>query len=169
MSTLPSEAPWWLSVALLGLGGTASMDLFSWLLSRGFGIPAPDWALIGRWVGHWRRGQWRHDAIGRAPALRGEVGLGWLVHYLVGLLLAAGFVALAGRDWLAAPSPAAAIGYGAITVMLPFFILQPALGAGIAARRTPQPNRVRLRSLANHLVYGAGMYLGAFLLAAVLP
>jgi hypothetical protein len=48
-----------------------------------------------------------------------------------------------------------------LTVAAPFFILQPALGLGIAASRTPSPARARLRSLISHLVFGFGLYLAA--------
>jgi hypothetical protein len=46
-------------------------------------------------------------------------------------------------------------------VAAPFLLLQPALGAGIAASRTPRPNVARRRSLVTHLVFGLGLYLAA--------
>ena len=36
-----------------------------------------------------------------------------------------------------------------------------AMGAGIAARKTPTPWANRWRSLANHTVFGVGLYLAA--------
>jgi hypothetical protein len=50
---------------------------------------------------------------------------------------------------------------------MPFFVMQPAMGAGIAASRTPTPWRNRLRSLATHAVFGCGLYLSAAALKLV--
>ena len=41
------------------------------------------------------------------------------------------------------------------------FILQPAMGLGIAARRAPNPAMARLHSLVAHVVFGLGLYLTA--------
>ena len=63
---------------------------------------------------------------------------------------------------------AVAIGIGAslimdlwnlfLTVVFPFFLMQPSLGLGIAASRTPNPTQARVKSLATHTVFGLGMY-----------
>jgi hypothetical protein len=45
--------------------------------------------------------------------------------------------------------------------------MQPAMGAGIAGSRTPDPRATRLRNLGTHAVYGIGMWLTALALAAV--
>jgi hypothetical protein len=47
------------------------------------------------------------------------------------------------------------------TVPIPYFIMQPALGLGIAAAKTPHPNQARLKSLVTHTVFGVGLYLSA--------
>jgi hypothetical protein len=39
--------------------------------------------------------------------------------------------------------------------------MQPSLGLGIAASRTPKPTRARLKSLATHAVFGLGLYVCA--------
>ena len=41
--------------------------------------------------------------------------------------------------------------------------MQPAMGAGIAASKTPRPRVARLRSLVTHTVYGVGLYVSAWL------
>ena len=53
---------------------------------------------------------------------------------------------------------AAALLFGLITVVFPLFVLQPALGLGIASARTPKPAQARLKSVGTHLVFGAGLY-----------
>jgi hypothetical protein len=45
--------------------------------------------------------------------------------------------------------------------------MQPGLGAGIAASKTPNPNKARLRSLLNHFIFGVGLYICALILAAL--
>nr|WP_278252770.1 DUF2938 family protein [Stenotrophomonas maltophilia] len=61
----------------------------------------------------------------------------------------------------------AALAFGTLSVAAPFLILQPGMGAGLAASKTPAPGKARLRSLVAHSVFGAGMYLSALLLAAI--
>lgn len=41
--------------ALIGMGGAALMDVWSLVLRRRFGIPTLDYALLGRWIGHFPR------------------------------------------------------------------------------------------------------------------
>jgi hypothetical protein len=45
------------------------------------------------------------------------------------------------------------------------FVMQPAMGSGFAASRTPTPLKNCLRSLANHTVFGLGLYVSAVLLS----
>ena len=153
-------------VIFIGVGATAVMDLWL-LLLRWLGVPTANFALIGRWVGHLARGRFAHDAIAKAPPIAGELGLGWLAHYLVGIAFAGLLVALHGTTWIAQPSylPALAVGVG--TVLVPLGVIQPAMGAGFAGSRTPSPLRNGLRSLANHAVFGVGLYVAAAALAHV--
>ena len=92
--------------------------------------------------------------------MAGERGLGWLVHYLVGIAFAALLAALPG-GWLQAPTLWPALAFGVGTVAVPLFVMQPAMGLGFAARKTPAPLQNCARSLTNHAVFGAGLYLAA--------
>jgi hypothetical protein len=47
------------------------------------------------------------------------------------------------------------------------FVMQPAMGSGFAGRRTATPFRNCLRSVANHGVFGAGLYVAAAAMACV--
>ncbi|MBI3447645.1 MAG: DUF2938 family protein [Acidobacteria bacterium] len=53
-----------------------------------------------------------------------------------------------GLDWARSPAlwPPLLIGLG--TIVAPWFVMQPAMGAGIAASKTPNPGDARLRNLA---------------------
>lgn len=157
-------------IVITGVGATLVMDL--WGLARRplLGIPAPDYGLVGRWLGHMPAGRFRHPRIAAAAPVRGERLLGWTAHYLIGITFAGLLVALVGPDWLQTPSLLPALGVGLVSVLAPFLLMQPGMGAGVAASRTPDPGKARRQSLLTHAVFGLGLYLAASvarLLAAV--
>jgi hypothetical protein len=152
----------------IGVGATLGMDLWNLFLKRAFGIPSLDYCLLGRWVGHLPRGTLRHASIAAAPPVRRECAIGWAAHYSIGVGLALAFVALLSADWLARPRLLPALLYGIVTVVFPFFVLQPSLGFGVASSRAADPARARLKSLATHAVFGLGLYLSALGLSWVL-
>lgn len=155
------------AAALIGIGATMFMDLAAIVQRRVFAMQTLDYAMVGRWIGHVLRGQVIHRPIAASPALPGETAIGWGVHYLTGASFAAAFLALAGRDWLASPSLLPALGFGAVTVLVPYLILQPGLGAGLAARCTPNPTLARARSLLSHLIFGFGLWVAGMALSAL--
>lgn len=160
---LADEAAW---VVLVGIGATAVMDVWSAIL-KALGVPTLDYAFVGRWAGHLCRGRLGHASIGTAAPIPGELLLGWLIHYAVGITFAALLVSVCGVGWLREPAWLPALAVGMATVVLPLFVMQPAMGAGFAASRTPTPLKSCLRSLATHAVFGWGLYLSAALLKRV--
>ncbi|AOK61683.1 hypothetical protein WM29_21230 [Burkholderia ubonensis] len=150
-----------LRLLLIGTGGTLVMDLWALFRRRAFGIPSLDYALVGRWLGHMATGRFRHASIVTTPPVRHERPLGWLAHYAIGIAFAGLPVALAGTQWISAPTLPPALVAGIGSVAAPFFVMQPAFGFGIAAARTPQPSVARRRSLVTHLSYGLGLYVAA--------
>lgn len=153
-----------LHVITIGAGATAVLDAWLLLLKR-LGVPTMSFAMLGRWAGHVARGRVRHAPIGQAAPVAHELALGWLIHYAVGMGFAALLVALCGMAWLDRPSFAPALGTGIATVALPLFVMQPAMGSGVAASRTPTPLKNVARSVVNHAVFGYGLYLSAAALA----
>lgn len=143
---------------LIGAGATAVTDLWAAARRRYFAIPPPDYGVVGRWFAYMARGQFRHERIAATPPVRGELALGWAAHYLIGIAFAAVLLAVFGLDWARAPTLAPALAVGLGSVAAPFLVMQPAMGAGIAASRTPCPPVARIRSVMNHLVFGAGLY-----------
>lgn len=151
-----------IQVGLIGVGATAVMDI--WLLGlRRAGMQSANFAFIGRWVGHLLQGRVAHASIAKARPIAGELGLGWFTHYAVGIGFAALLVAFQGLAWTRQPSFAPALALGVGTVVAPLFVMQPAMGAGFAGARTPAPLKNVLRSVTNHAVFGAGLYLAATL------
>jgi len=152
---------------LIGAGATVAMDLWA-LLLRQFGIPSLNFAFLGRWIGHLPQKQWMHKGIAKAAPVRGELVMGWFAHYAIGVTFAALLLSSFGLKWARSPSLLPALFIGIVTVVSPLFILQPALGAGIASSKTPAPLFNSLKSLATHTVFGFGLYLAALATASFL-
>jgi len=148
---------------LIGLGATLTTDLWALLLKRAFKITAPNYCLVGRWLRYMPEGVFTHSNIASAPQKSAECTVGWIAHYLIGITFAIVFVAFVGDNWLQHPTLIPAIVFGVGTVLMPFFIMQPSFGLGLAASKTPNPTQARLRSLMNHTSFGAGLYLFALL------
>ena len=153
-----------ISAVFIGLGATLAFDLWGLLLKFAFKITPSNICLVGRWLRYMQEGTFRHTNIAVAPQKRGECAVGWVAHYTIGITFAIIFVALAGNNWLQHPTLIPPVVFGAVTVLAPFFILQPSLGFGYAASKSSNPTQARLRSLMNHTVFGAGLYLFALLI-----
>ena len=151
----------------LGVGATALLDAWSVVRTRVLHVPSLDYALVGRWLAWLPRGRFRHDPIAATPPVPGERLLGWIAHYLIGIAFAGVLVAGWGMDWVRAPTPGPALLVGIGSVAAPFLVLQPALGAGLAARRTPRPASTRLHAVVTHAVFGLGLYATARVLQAL--
>jgi hypothetical protein len=154
-------------IVLVGFGATLVMDIWGLLLRRVYGVSGLDYRLVGRWLGHMARGRFRHEGIGRSAPVPAEAVTGWVAHYGIGIAFAAILVAATGTGWLQQPTPLPALVFGMASVALPYFVMQPAFGSGVAGARTPDPTATRLRSLITHLVFGAGLYLAATCSAAL--
>lgn len=164
---MPHSVTILLHITAIGIGATLLMDGWAVLRKHLLGVPALDYALVGRWIGHMPLGRFRHAAIGKAAPIAGERPLGWAIHYLTGIVFALAFVLLMGTQWLCQPSLQAALLFGVVTVLLPFLLMQPAFGLGVAAARTATPAKARLHSLMTHGIFGLGLYLSALLLAPI--
>ena len=143
---------------LIGAGATVVTDIWAIARRRLFGIPLPDYGLVGRWLAYLAHGRFRHDRIAATPPVPRERLIGWSAHYLIGVAFAAMLLAIWGLDWARHPTlgPALIVGIG--TVAAPFLIMQPGMGAGIAASRTPHPAAARVQSLVTHAIFGLGLY-----------
>jgi hypothetical protein len=153
-----------LAVIYTGMGATAVMDAWGAIRKRLLGIPPADYAMVGRWIGHMAHGAFRHDRIAAAAPVPAERVIGWIVHYAIGVMFAAGLIWIVGSEWLRKPTLAPALAFGIATVATPFLFMQPGMGAGIAASRTPKPWSARLHSLITHAVFGFGLWATAFAL-----
>ena len=163
-----TEADYILGAIAVGIGATLFMDLWNLFLKRAFSIPSLNYCLLGRWLRHMPAGTFRHASIAAAPQQSFECIVGWMAHYTICVVFALVLVILTSGEWLARPTLLLALLYGIGTVVFPFFIMQPSLGLGVAASRTPKPMQARLKSIVTHTVFGVGLYVCALGLSYVL-
>jgi hypothetical protein len=149
---------------LMGVGATVLLDLWAQLLRVTFGIATPPWHFVGRWFAGMPGGRFvQSDGIMQSPAVDGELTIGWVMHYVIGVLFAAALLAIWGVDWVHAPRFAPALVVGLVTVGAGWFILQPGMGVGVACSGAPKPNVARLLNIAGHVVFAIGLYGSALL------
>jgi hypothetical protein len=140
------------------------MDIWAIVLAKATGGSLPNWAPVGRWFWHLGKGKVFHDDIGKAAPYEHELALGWIGHYAVGILYGILLVLIAGSGWLAEPTFLPAWIWAIVTVGAGWFLLQPGLGIGWAASKTPNPAKVRFLNLVSHTVFGFGLYATALII-----
>lgn len=150
---------------LVGIGGTIVLDIYAWLLATFFGLPATNWLLVGRWIGHMKSGKFIQSALPKAEKIPGELIIGWVVHYLIGIAYGLILMFCVNPQWVQFPTLVPSLLVAWVGIAAPFFIMMPGMGAGIAGAKTPNPTVTRLRSFAGHSVFGVGMFLTALVLA----
>ncbi|WP_123592657.1 DUF2938 domain-containing protein [Salinisphaera orenii] len=158
-----------LFIFIIGIGATAVMDAWSILRKPMLGVPLPNYGMVGRWIAHMTNGQFRHDDIAVSSPMRGERVIGWMAHYLIGIAFAALLIAIWGASWMQSPTIGPALTVGIGTVAAPFLLMQPGMGAGVAASRTKQPGTARLQSLITHTVFGLGLYASGWAIQLIYP
>lgn len=149
---------------IIGAGATVLMDVWAIVLWRVFGQPKANWAPVGRWFWHLKNGKVFHDSIANAEPYAHELALGWISHYAVGILYGILLAVLVGPAWFANPTFLPAWILGIVTVGAGWFLLQPGLGIGWAASKTPNPTKVRALNLVAHTVFAVGLWGTALLI-----
>jgi hypothetical protein len=149
-----------LQACVAGIFATAVLDLWQRLLHAVAGIPPANWAFIGRWFAYLPRGQLVHRPIGASLAVPGELALGWTLHYLIGLVYGFAYVGLMAYGLDRAPTLLNGAAFGAASVVIPWFILQPGLGIGVMGRLAPNPAVPIFNALVAHVIYGIALFIG---------
>ena len=162
------ELAYVLAAVVVGVGATLFMDLLALALKHAFSVAPANYCLIGRWFCHMPDGTFTHASIANAAPKAFECGVGWISHYMVGVVYSLLFLALVSGSWLRQPTLWPALLFGVVTVIVPFLVMQPAFGLGVASSRTPKPSRARLKSLLAHTAFGVGLYLCASAVSHVL-
>ena len=95
--------------------------------------------------------------------------MGWVFHYITGIVFAMVLIGAKGAAWICDPTLTPALVMGLISLIAPFFIMQPALGFGIAGSKTRSPRIAMRRSVIAHLTFGVGLFMAAWLLMLLFP
>lgn len=150
-----------LGAIVIGAGATLFVDLWALLLERTLNTPRPNYCLVGRWFLYMPEGTFTHASIAASPPKAAECSVGWIAHYVTGVVFSLMFIAIVSTSWLARPTLLPALLFGTVTVLFPYLLMQPSLGVGIAASKAPNPAQARLKSLVTHVVFGLGLYVFA--------
>lgn len=149
-----------LQILIAGVIATAVLDGWQQVCRLALGIPITDWGLIGRWVGHFREGRFSHRDIGKAKPVVGERPLGWTVHYVVGVGYAFVYFLLMRYGFGSSPGLLSALLFGAVSVSVTWFFMEPILGAGVMGANIPHRPVALAHDFTSHLSLGVGLYAG---------
>jgi len=139
----------------VGVLATIAMDVVA---AAGIGLRVFRLPAFGRWFLCFFRGTIRHANIEKSPAIRGEQGLTFPLHYLAGIALAALYLLLLDGLSLGRGSLLLAAAYGTLTSLIPFLVMLPSMGYGWFGLGPSRLDVFWLRQiLAMHLSYGVGI------------
>jgi len=150
--------------ATLGIFATAILDLWNLVRAQAFDVAPPRYELIGRWLLYMPEGRFFHDSIKAADPRVGELVAGWAGHYAIGILFAMMLLGGWGQEWLRRPRFLPALFVGLTTVVIPFLLMQPGMGSGLAGRLAADPEAARMKVVVSHLVFGVALYLAGWLM-----
>lgn len=153
--------------AFAGLGATIVADLIAvlrqgWTMTHGF------YCLVGRWVGSLPHAKFAHDDIRASAPVTGEAILGWGAHVMLGVIYGISFVLIFGFRAIDTPQLWQGLGFGLVTVLVPWLIFQPLFGWGFGMSKAPDPWKMRMKGVINHAVFGMGIWLSIKLLNTIL-
>jgi hypothetical protein len=157
LSVVPITAT---EIVVIGVVATLMTDLWQCFV-QAIGFPRANWGLVGRWVAGFLHGSFIHRSIAATPKVPGEIAIGWAFHYVVGIAYAALYLAIMRLAFGCGPTLVSALIFATALLIAPWFVMQPALGFGFMAARTPQPTVVRAYNASAHAIFGLGLYLGA--------
>jgi hypothetical protein len=152
-----------MQATLIGVIATIGMDIWAtivnYVLRR-----SNNWDMVGRWFGHMPRGVFVHHPISESSEIRHERAIGWTAHYVTGIVYGFLYLYIVQVFLSSTPSLVSALVFGLVTLVAPWFMMQPAMGMGVFATRAPRPGLTRLINLSMHLVFGASLFLGWLLI-----
>ena len=151
---------------VLGALATATLDVWNLVRALAFDVALPRYDLTGRWLLYMLDGRFVHDSIRAAEPRTGELFAGWIGHYAIGVVFAMMLLGVWGLQWLHRPRLIPAMLVGLVTLAIPYFLMQPGMGSGVAGRLTADPEAARMKVVVSHVVFGAGLYLAGWLMAA---
>jgi len=150
---------------IIGIAATVILDIWALIAKRAYDAAPANWAMAGRWFAHMKNGRYIHADMAHALPVRGELAIGWIMHYFVGIVYGLMVVAIWYIQNLASPTLLAPFLIGLVlATCAAWFVMQPGMGLGVAASKTPDPLRIRLRNIVNHVVFSFALYVSAIAL-----
>jgi hypothetical protein len=143
---------------LIGVIATIGQDIWEAIVKHIFRFPTAGLALIGRWLGHMPRGVFVRYSIRESAVVPHELLIGWVAHYVTGILYGVTYLSFVQILLKSDPTILSAVIFGWVSLMAPWFIVQPGMGLGVFASKAPRPGMVRLVSLSLHMVFGLSLY-----------
>jgi Protein of unknown function (DUF2938) len=144
---------------VVGFVATAAVDAWAIFVKNVLGLPTANWALVGRWFAYMPQGVFVHRPISSSTPIEHELAIGWVAHYCVGIIYGLAYVAIVQFYLSGTPTFASALAFGLVTLIAPWFVMQPGMGAGVCASRTARPTVTRWVNLSMHLIFGATLYI----------
>ena len=146
------------SMIVVGCLSVAVLDLWQRLAHRLGGLPPTNWAVVGRWLLMLlRQGVLFNTGLAQAPQLPRERLIGWVFHYIIGVVYVWIYVTLWQPNWGLDNPLADGLLFGAVSAVVPWLFFMPATGAGLFGSRTPRPVFVSLSALVVHAIFGVAI------------
>jgi len=105
-----------------------------------------------------------HRSIAAAAPIRHELAIGWIGHYVTGVSYGLIYMLVVTIGLDTTPTFVSALIFGLVTLVAPWLVMQPGMGAGVFASNLPNAGIVRFVNLTMHIVFGVSLYF-AWLLA----
>lgn len=150
---------------VLGVAATAFLDVVNYLQHIVLDKPLTRYEFIGRWVIYMTDGVFSHESIKTAEPRKRELLLGWFGHYAIGVGFALLMLVFTGLRWIQKPSFMPAFIVGFATCSIPFFLMYPGMGYGVAGLHTPNPAMLQSKVLLSHFIFSVGLYAAGWLLS----
>ena len=149
---------------LIGVIATIGQDIWEAIVNHIFRLPTAGLALVGRWLGHMPKGVFAHYSIRESAVVPHELLIGWIAHYVTGIVYGVMYLSFVQILLSSDPTITSALIFGLVSLVAPWFIVQPGMGIGVFALRAPRPGLVRLVSISLHIVFGVSLYVGWLLI-----
>jgi hypothetical protein len=147
-------------IIAVGVFSCVVFDLWQRVFKLLTGIPPSNWAMVGRWLLNLIKNQQVFvNNITAIKSYESELPIGWIFHYFVAILYAVVYFLLMEIKMLN-PGFSDGLIFGIISVIVPWFFFQPALGNGLLASKTPEPLKVCMLALMMHTIFGIAIGIG---------
>lgn len=154
-------------VLVVGIGSTIALDLWGVFTDRIGWMPGTHWPSVGRWLLGIPAGRLVLNGDDTRSYSGAEATVGWLFHYLIGIIYALVFPVVWGAGFIDAPTVLPFVLIGAVASTLAgLTLLMPGMGGGIFARKLPNTGEMIGYILIAHAVFALAEYLFALFYAS---